>query len=151
MRMARLQLLAALVIACLCAGVARGQDAASAPVVVDPPMTVRIQLTGPRGGSVIGELAEYDEDGLVLLVKQERREYRWIEITPHSAFTARYRLIDQKNARHWLELAEFAWEVGAEDEAERAVHWALRLDASLEAEAERIRAEAPGRLRGPFQ
>lgn len=150
MRTSLLQLLSALVIG-LCAGVARAQDAPAAPVVVDPPLTVRIQLMGPRSGSVLGELVEYDDDGLILLVKQERREYRWIEITPHSAFTARYRLIDQKNARQWLELAEFAWEVGADDEAEKAVHWALRLDASLEAEAQRIRAEAPGRLRGPFQ
>ena len=132
-------------------GVARAQEAADQPVMVDPPMTVRIHLVGPRGGSVIGEMVEYDGDGLSLMVKQERRDYRWIEITPHSAFTARYRLIDQKDPHDWLSLGEFAWAVGAGDEAEKALHWALRLDPSLEPEAQRIRAEAPGRLRGPFE
>src|SRR5690606_24002477 len=93
----------------------------------------------------------YSELGPTLEARGTRTEYRWIEIEPRSAFIARYRLIDQENALHWLSLGEFGLAIGADDQAERALGRALRLDPSLAPEVTRIRADAPGRLRGPFQ
>lgn len=122
------------------------------PVVVDPPVTIRITQVADRPGTgLIGELVEYDDRGLTLQVRGERRQFQWIELTPHSAFTARYRLIDQTNGQDWLALGEFAHAVGAPAEAEKALRWALRLAPELAGEVERVRATAPGRLRGPFQ
>lgn len=147
--------LAAIVICAAVLGLRAPGDATTQPagrVKVEPAVTVRvIQVADRPGRGVIGDLVEYDSEGLTLEVAGQRREFLWIELTPHSSFTARYRLINQAVAQDWLELGEFAWEIGAEDEAEKALRWALRIDPTLEAEAQRIRAEAPGRLRGPFQ
>ena len=121
-------------------------------VVVEPPVTIRITQVADRPGTgLIGELVEYDDEGLTLQVRSERRQFQWIELTPHSAFTARYRLINQTSGQQWLELGEFAHAVGAPAEAEKALKWALRLSPELAGEVERVRATAPGRLRGPFQ
>jgi hypothetical protein len=121
-------------------------------VVVDPPVTIRItQETDRPGMGLVGELVEYDDRGLILQVRGDRRRFQWVELTPHSAFTARYRLIDQTSGQDWLELGEFAHAVGAPAEAEKALKWALRLSPELADEIERVRATAPGRLRGPFQ
>jgi hypothetical protein len=121
-------------------------------VEVEPAVTIRVTQVagGPRGGTV-GDLVEYDDEGLTIVVGEQRRNFRWIELTPHSAFTARYRLIDQNEADDWLQLAEFAWMIGAEPEAEKSLRWALRLDPTLAADVERIRSRPPGELRGPFQ
>lgn len=149
------RLRAALLLCAALVGLRAPPDPATQPagrVKVDPPVTVRVAQVADRPGQgVIGDLVEYSSEGLTLEVAGQRRAFLWIEITPHSAFTVRYRLIDQAVAQDWLELGEFAWEIGAEDEAEKALRWALRIDPTLEAEAQRIRAEAPGRLRGPFQ
>lgn len=121
-------------------------------VIVEKPVTVRLTRLDDRPGrGTIGELTEYDDAGVTLSVRGERVEFRWVDLTPHSAFTARYRLIDQTSATDWVELAEFAWKLGAEEEAKRAMRAAVRLEPSLQREVDRIRAAPPGEIRGPFQ
>ncbi len=139
-----------LVFALLLALASPAAGQAGDPVVVDPPITVRVNFVEGRR-SLLGDLVGYDTETLTLVVRGERQVHKWIDVTPSSAFTARYRLIDQKSAPDWLKLGEFALEIGAETEAEKALHWALRLDPALEEEVGRIRLEAPGRLRGPLK
>lgn len=112
-------------------------------VIVEPPVTVRLGMkSAGLDRTVLGDLVLYDDRGLTLEVAGRRHKFRWNQLTPHSAFTARYRLIDRRSARDWLELGQFARAIGAESEADKALAWARRLDPELTEETRRIQREA---------
>lgn len=122
------------------------------PVAVSPPVTVRVTvLAEPRSETVTGDLVEYDESGLTLAIKGERRRLPYASLTAHSAFTARLRAVNPDDGRGWLDLAAFGRAVGAEREAEQAIQRALKLDPGLTADADRVRALPLNTLRGPLQ
>ena len=126
-------------------------SAPAAAVEVSPPVTISITvLAEPRPGSFVGDMIAYDDAGLTLDVRGgERQRFAWADLTSQSAFIARYRVVDEGDARQWLSLAEFGRAVGAERQAEAALGRALRLDPSLAAEADRIRKLPADTLRRP--
>ena len=137
------RLSAVALIALLAAGAAWAVD-------VSPPTSVRLTVTtGPKPEAVTGELVAYDDDSLTLVVDGQRQDFAYADLTPNSAFIARYRVVDEKDARSWLELGRFGRAVGAGRQSEQALLKAVSLDASLSAEAEAIRSDPAGTLRPP--
>ena len=123
----------------------------AAAVDVSPPVTIRLTvLADPRPESFVGDMTAYDETGLTLDVRGgERQRFAWVDLTAQSAFIARYRAVDESDARQWLALAAFGRAVGAERQAEAALDRALGIDPSLAAEADRVRALPADTLRRP--
>ena len=133
----------------VCARGAGGAGGAGA-VEVAPAVTVSLTvLNEPRPTTVLGDLVAYDDAGLTLDVRGERRTLAWVDLSSASAFTARYRLVDEARATDWLALGAFGRAVGAARQAEQALLRAVRLDPSLAAEADRIRATPADTLRRP--
>ena len=122
----------------------------AAAVEVSPPVTVSLTVLDDPRQSVVGDMAAYDDDGLTLDVRGgERRRFAWVDLTSQAAFIARYRLVDESDARQWLALGEFGRAVGAGRQAEQALLKAVRLDPSLAAEAASIRGLPADSLRRP--
>jgi hypothetical protein len=100
----------------------------------------------PKTGKVSGNLVSYDDEQFKVQNGAKEQTLAWTQITPSSAFILRQRLIDKSVARDWLALGEFGWKLGAQEQARAALKSAVRLDASLKAEADKITATPSGEL-----
>jgi hypothetical protein len=105
---------------------------------------VRAATANGRDERVAGDLVRYDGDTLTVKTSRAERELKWINLTPGSAFVVRSRLIDKSDARQWLELGRFGWSVNAKEQARSALATAVKLDATLKEESQRILSAAPG-------
>ncbi|MGH7180180.1 MAG: hypothetical protein ACREJC_22570, partial [Tepidisphaeraceae bacterium] len=126
----------------LTAGVRGGESGTQAkPLIAD--VIVRAVGSSPER-RISGELDRHDADSVVIRSGSTLHVLKWTDLTPGSAVALKARLIDRRSATGWLELAGFAWSMGAKNQARDAAAVAVKMDAKLKDEADRIFASAPG-------
>lgn len=107
------------------------------------PIQVEFFLTGEKE-KFGGKLVSHDAAGFALTTPSGEQAYTWDQLTPSSAFTVKFRLIDKTIAGQWLDLGRWGWEHGLNDQSKSAFAQARRLDASLAAEIDAIVAIPAG-------
>jgi hypothetical protein len=97
---------------------------------LDKPIYTESFLQNPSQ-KVVGNVTDWDSQGVTIHSANEDREIKWVEMTPASAYVLRSRLIDKSNANEWLDLGEMGWKMGATEQARVALATAVKLNATL--------------------
>jgi hypothetical protein len=113
-------------------------------VTLPKPVSADVVLKGDKPAHVNGMLVSYDDTQFTLKVAKEERTIAWRDITPTSAFALRQKVVDKNSAADWLALGRFGWQLGAKEQAQTALKTAVKLDASLKEDADKILASTPG-------
>ncbi|MEM6315876.1 MAG: hypothetical protein AAF743_17435, partial [Planctomycetota bacterium] len=114
---------------------------------------VRVQvfvMDGDRPTPVVGEVVSSDDTSVTLATNTGEKSFAWSALTPASAFTARMRIEPPTTAEQWLELGEFGWLLGAEQQARTAFGRATKMDGSLASAVDAITSEPAGSARLPM-
>lgn len=109
------------------------------------PKPVKVELAAKEGKKVTrGLLISYDDDIATVKIGDAEQQLNWTDIDAGSAYQARVKLIDRKVAQDWFGLGAFAWRMGAEKQSRAAFDQAVKLQADLRAEADKILASPAG-------
>lgn len=117
---------------------------AGGSVVLDKPIAGVVFVKSEKSAKQLrGTLLRFDDAEFTLKVGKEEQTLGWVDVTPASAFELRLRTIDRTKAEDWLELGEFAWNLGGKEQAQSSLRQAVSINADLKARADEITATAP--------
>ncbi len=107
------------------------------------PAEVFVKADAKAAKQLKGLLIRFDDAEFTLKVGKDEQTLGWIDITPASAVALRTRTIDRASGNDWLSLGEFAWNLGAKEQAQTALRNAVKINADLKPRAEKISASTP--------
>ena len=117
----------------LCVAVAITVAAPDRPVLAE----VYVKSAG-KAAPLRGSLVRHDERTFTLRVAGDDRTLAWTDVTPVTAFALKQKTMDRSRADQCLELGRFGWDVGAKEQAQAALRSAVRLDPTLQPQADAV-------------